>query len=243
MAEDEAGPALAATYARLREALRVGFVPTIFRMLGTYELYLTAATDLVGELLASDAAEEFAVRARQRASRGVTGVPAARIPLGADADAVEALLERYNRANPRNLLAARALLRTGPLDPGGVMDPGIVTAPSAEDPDSILADVFEAHGGFVQPGLWRELADFPAILAQAWRAVLPLAEEPAFQETRAAIGELAAEATAGLNPPDPSDLGFDPGEVRSIEAILSWFHRGIAAMIVEVEYLRRICER
>lgn len=242
VAEDEAGPALAATYARLRAASGVDFVPTIYRMLGVHEGYLAAATDALAGLLASDAAEQFCVQARRQPSRAASRLPAGSISLGASEGEVDALLERYARANPRSLLFARALLPAGPTDPGDVMGPREVgdTPLDASDPESILADVLDCHGGFVQPGAWRELAAYPEVLAQAWRAVRPLSDVPAFQETRGCIVAMATEIVGGLTPPDPLELGLSPEEVRSIQAILTWFTRGIAAMIVEVEYLRRI---
>ncbi len=238
VAEDDAGPALAATYARLREALGVSFVPTVYRMLGVHEAYLGAATAAVAELIASDSAEEFAVEARRRAHRAVSRMPAASIPLGAAKDAVEAIFERYNTANPRNLLFARALLPAGPTEPGGVMGPGQGSPPDSPDRKLILADVLESHGGFVQPGVWRELAEYPEFLAPAWQAVRPLGGVPAFQEARVSIARLASTVAAEVSPPDPEALGLSPEQVRSVETILTWFSRGITAMILEIEYLR-----
>jgi hypothetical protein len=238
VAEDEAGPALAATYARLREALGVGFVPTVYRMLGVHEAYLTAATAAVAELIASESAEEFALEARRMAHLAVSRMPAASIPLGADQDAVDAIFERYNTANPRNLLFARALLPAGPTDPGAVMGPDQGSSPSPPDRELILADVLELHGGFVAPGVWRELAEYPELLARAWPAVRALGSVPAFQEARVSIARLASTVAAEVSAPDPRALGLGPEQVRSVETILTWFSRGITAMIVEIEYLR-----
>lgn len=240
VAEDEAGPALAETYARLRAMLGVEFVPTVYRMLGVHESYLSAATESMDGLIEGDGAEAFASQARGLAGRAAAECPTASIALGSDTEAVEAMFERYNRANPRNLLFARAMLPSGPDEAGEVMGPGAGGAALPADPDSVLADVKAAHGGFVQPGMWRELAEFPEILTEAWRAVSPLRGVEAFQDARRSIIAAASSAAAGVEPPDPGRLGLSEEAARSIEAILTWFTRGIAAMIVEIEYLRLI---
>jgi hypothetical protein len=120
------------------------------------------------------------------------------------------------------------------------MGPTLAPAGNLADPEAVLVDIEEAHGGFVRPGLWRELSEFPEVLPAAWLAVRPLAELAAFQEARASILAAASEAVAGIEPPEPERLGLSAEAQRSIETILSWFTRGIAAMIVEIEYLRRV---
>ncbi|MBK5116333.1 MAG: hypothetical protein JJE23_05360 [Thermoleophilia bacterium] len=240
IAEDEAGPALARTYSRLREMLGVGFVPTLYRMLGVHESYLAAAADSIEGLIEGGGGEAFAVGARGLAGRAAADFPAASIQLGREADPINAMFERYNRANPRNLLVARALLPAGPDDAGGVMGPRENGPTSFADQEAVLVDVEAAHGGFVRPGLWRELAEFPEVLTEAWLAVSPLGDVPAFQDARASILSAATSAAADVDPPDPRELGLGGEAVRSIEATLSWFTRGISAMIIEIEYLRRI---
>jgi hypothetical protein len=49
--EDEATRAVAGVYDRLRGALGVGFVPTVFRMLACHERYFVAAIDAVAPLV------------------------------------------------------------------------------------------------------------------------------------------------------------------------------------------------
>lgn len=240
VAEDEAGPALARTYSRLRKMLGVEFVPTVYRMLGVHESYLTAATESAGGLIQGDAGDAFAARARELAGQAALSFPAAPISLGADAEKINAMFDRYNRANPRNLLFARALLPDGPVDAGGVMGPREAGATNFADPEAVLADVEAAHGGFVKPGLWRELADFPVVLLEAWSAVRPLADAPAFQDARSSLLAAASSVAADVEPPDPLALGLGAEAASSIGAILSWFTRGIAAMIIEIEYLRQI---
>jgi len=237
VAEDEAGPELAATYARLKLALGVDFVPTVYRMLGVHEVYLRAATDAVAGLIAGEAGERFAAEARRGARTAAARMPPASIALGGDGEEITALFDRYNTANPRNLLFARALNPRGPTDPGAVMGPSD-REPAGADVESILAEVLDTHGGFVQPGMWRELAAYPEVLAPAWQAVAPLGRSPVFQEARSSITELAGSAAAAVSPPDAIALGLAPEEARAVEQILNWFIRGISAMIVEIEYLR-----
>lgn len=241
IAEDEASEALAATYARLRAALGVNFVPTLYRMLAVWEPYLTAATDALAGLLASDEAERLAVEAHARAGEAVAGLresPA--IPLGPAGDEAIAILDRYKRANPRNLLFAQALLPTAPSAPGEVMGPPEHPPPQTDDPGPLLADILECHGGVVRPGMWRELAETPHVLGPMWRAARWFGGEESFQRARTAIAELAREAAGGIAAPDPRAHGLGADEVREVEATLIRFVRLITAMIVEIEYLRRI---
>lgn len=238
MAEDEAGPALARTYARLRELLGVPFVPTVFRMLGPYEAYLTAATDALADVLSGPAGAEFAELARRRAAETAERWPQVDLRAGDVAPDICAMIERYSTANPRSLLFAIALL------PGPPPDAGVMAAPAApaprDDPAAILEDVRAVHGGRIVPGLWRELAAHRDVLVRAWGAARPLAGSASFHEAQVAIAGHARSATAGLQTPDPASHGLDADHWRAVEDILAWFGQGIAAMIVEIEYLRRL---
>ena len=210
-------------------------------MLGVHQEYLTAATQSVGELVGSDRGESFAAHARDIASQAALAFPEVSITPGADSEAIHSMFDRYNRANPRNLLFTRAMLPEGPRDAGTVMGASRDEPTSFAGPEEVVADVEAAHGGFVKPGLWRELAEFPAVLTESWLAVRPLAGLPAFQEARAALLDAASDTAAGVVvAPDPRELGFSDEEAASIETILIWFTRGISAMVVEIEYLRLI---
>jgi hypothetical protein len=242
IAEDEARGTVAATYERLREALGIRFVPTAYRMLALYEPYLTAATDALADLIAGDEAERFAIQVRTRARRAAGDLPATHgLSLGRAKDDVVAILEGYSRANPRNLLFTQALLQAAPAGPGDVMVALRSPPPETDDPDTILADILESHGGLAVPGLWRELAEFPDVLGPMWRAVRASSDAVAFQRACLSVGELAraaTELTEAANPPDPRALGLGSEEAQEIEHILNWFVRLIAVMIVEIEYLR-----
>jgi hypothetical protein len=239
VAEDEAGPELARTYARLRELLGVPFVPTVFRVLGPYEPYLTAATDALAGVLSGPASAEFAAAARRRAAAATAEWRAGALCPGDRAADIGAMIERYNTANPRNLLFATALLPDSPRE-AGVMAAAATPPPPHDDVESILEDIRIVHGDYVLPGLWRELAAHPHVLAPAWRAVRPLAGSPAFLEARAALTEQARAATADVRVSDPAAHGLRGDELQAVERVLAWFSDGIAAMIVEIEYLRRL---
>lgn len=237
VAEDEAGPALRETYARIAGLLGVPFVPTIYRMLGRWPDWLAASVDAIGPLLATRAADAFAGDARERAASA--GLPGDPLPAGNDARAVLAVLERYNRANPRSLLFATALDGGAPR-PQGLMSHGSRDVPpfTAGDPAGVLEDVRARHGGLVLPGVWRELAGWPDVLDAAWRRVRPLAGVPAFQNARTAVADLALAATSGTVAPSPADHGVPEADQAEIAAITGWFAHGIPAVIVEIEYLR-----
>jgi hypothetical protein len=238
IAEDEAGPALRETYARIAGLLGVPFVPTIYRMLGRWPDWLAAAVDTIGPLLATREADAFATDARQRAASAA--LPGDAVHAGDDAPAVLAVLERYNRANPRSLLFATALDGGAPR-PRGLMGPGAPDAsPWSGDPGGVLEDVRARHGGLVLPGVWRELAGWPDLLEAAWRQVRPLAAVPAFQHARTAVADLALAATSGTVAPSPADHGVPDADLAELATITGWFAHGIPAVIVEIEYLRRL---
>jgi hypothetical protein len=235
IAEDEASDAVAALYARLRDALEVRFIPTVFRMLARHELYLAAAVDALTGGIDASTRHAFAQRAR-----GVTadaldaGGAGGAVTLGTGGEHAEVveLLTRYHEANPRGMLVVRALAR-GVRPATGVMSPPL--PPPAPE---LLADVRACHGGFTVPGMWRELhARHPAVALGAWPAVRELATTPGFDAARAAVMALADEAMATVTPPRPAELGADPTAVAEIEEILAWFSVGIPSMVVEIEYL------
>ncbi len=237
VAEDEAGPELARTYARLHRALGVAFVPTVYRMLGRWPGYLAAATDALAPALASESAERFAAAARARAV--AVELPGSPIDAGPSAPEILALLERYNTANPRSLLFASALA-PGALPPGGLMEPEAISSTEPADAAALLEEIRTRHGGFVLPGVWRELAGRPAVARAAWREVRPLARIPAFHDARAAIRELAIAQTAAVAAPELAERHVAREDRADLERIVSWFAHGIPAVLVEIEHLRRL---
>jgi hypothetical protein len=232
IAEDQASDAVAALYARLRDALEVPFIPTVFRILARHELYLAAAVDALTGGIDASTRHAFAQRARGVTRDALDAGTAVTLGTGGEYAEVVELLSRYNEANPRGMLVVRALAR-GVRPATGVMAPPLPT-PVPE----LLADVRACHGGFTVPGMWRELhARHPAVALEAWPAVRKLATTPGFAAARAAVMALADEAMASVTPPRPAELVADPTAVAEIEEILAWFSVGIPSMVVEIEYL------
>ena len=225
VAEDEARGPVVGLYARLRELLGVPFVPTVFRMLALHEDYLAAVVDAASTV----PVERLAASAR----RGVelaAGVarqlePSA-VSAGGDTAAVQALLARYNVANPAGMLIVVAL--SDGLGPARVMQAPLPERASR----SLLDDVLLCHGGFTVPGLWRELADgWPEVAERAWSEIRSLARDPRFAAGRDALVALASEAAPAGTFPRAVD---HPGAGE----IVAWFARGIPTMVLEIECLR-----
>ncbi|UGS39145.1 hypothetical protein [Capillimicrobium parvum] len=254
VAEDEATGAVADAYARLRDALGVDFLPTVVRMLGRYDRLLTATTDAMAGVLGGPEGAAFAGAARARGTEAAERLPGGALAAGAAAADVRVLLERYNVANPRNLLLVTALSAgladaepapgtTPAPPPAGVATaagaPAVMYAPLPAPVPGLLDDIRACHGGFTVPGMWRELAaSRPAVAERAWRLVRPLAGE---DELHAAIADVAARAAAvvrGQAMPNVADLGYDAEAQADIAGIVTWFRLGIPTMVIEIEYLR-----
>jgi hypothetical protein len=231
VAEDEAGPRLAAAYARLRELLGVPFVPTVYRRLGCHEPFLTAAVDRLALVLEGATADRFGAAARGRGAAAAEALGLEPLPAGGARAEALALVERYNAANPRGLLFALALAGDAAGDGPAVMRP-----PLPEPADDLPADVRACHGGVTVPGLWRELAaSAPSLARAAWAQIRPLAGDERFASARRDVLRAAREAIAAAPaPPEPP-----AGERAAIDGILAGFIPTIAAMVVEIEILRR----
>lgn len=229
VAEHEAGPALARTYADLRAALGVPFIPTLYRVLGTDEPFLTAATGALRDVIGGAHGAAFAAEARRLGA--AADLPQASLDVGPDAPALLALIDEYNRANPRNLLFALALAPRAASDP--FPSPAGALAVGA-DAAALLADIGACHGDAVMPGLWREVAaSHPTLLAPAWHAIRGVLGTPAFEAARADVVGAARATVAAAAAPAPATPA-------ALVEPLAWFARGISTMIVEIELLRRL---
>jgi hypothetical protein len=237
VAEDEAGDAVVALYARLRELLDIAFVPTVFRMLAVHERYLAAVVDA----LAATSARRRAAHARacvEFAVRVAAELDPPALDAGTDAPRVAALLDRYNVANPSGLLVLTALAMG--LEPArGVLEPPLPSRAGRSLDDDVLA----CHGGFTVPGLWRELGHgWPALAERAWNQIRALAEAPRFGTGRTELVALAAGAIGPGELPRPAAVltGRDAAEV---EPIVAWFACAIPTMVLEIECLRLALNR
>jgi hypothetical protein len=213
----------------------VPFVPTVYRMLACYERFLVEAVDALADALRGDRTECFAMAARALGAVAAERLDGPPIDPGADRAAILALIDRYNVANPRNLLFAVGL--AGGRPPGAALP--IMEPPLPPARDDLLADVEACHGGLTVPGLWRELAAWPEVAGTAWSHVRPLAGRPDFDRARTEILALARRTAGAAAAPEPAGLGYGPEDIAAIDEILAWFPRGISTMVVEIEYLRR----
>jgi hypothetical protein len=237
VAEAQAGAALATIHARVREALGVPLVPTVFRMLSRHEHYLAAALDALRAAPPADLGEH-AAKAREIGVRAAVVLAPAPLHAGDAAAAVEALLDRYNQANARSLLLVAAMAR-GVRPATGVMEPRQPPR-SPAGAGGLLDDIRACHGDFTVPGVWRELADgWPQLAVAAWAGVRPLPDDAAFGEARGELIAMARAAVVGTATPTPADLGCTEHEARDIERILAWFVVAIPTMVIEIECLRR----
>lgn len=225
VAEDEAGPSVAALYSRLRELLGVPFVPTVFRMLAVHEDYLAAVVDAASGTPA-ERRETYARRGVELAARVARQLEPGSVSAGEGAGAIRAVLDRYNVANPAGMLILAAL--SDGLEPAPVL-----VAPLPERAGrSLQDDVLMCHGGFTVPGLWRELAHgWPDVAERAWTEIRSLAQAPGFASGRDDLVALASEAIPATTFPRAD---VDP----DVERIVTWFARAIPTMVLEIECLR-----
>jgi hypothetical protein len=232
IAEDQATGALVETYERLRRALGVGFVPTVFRMLGRHERYLAAAIEAVGPLLEEPRGSQLSTEVRARARQAALDIQ----PLtpGSDLAPIGVLINRYNDANPRSLVIMRVLAR------GLTSTSGVMTSPLApRTPHALLAEIAACHGGLTVPGLWRELHLLaPQRAAAGWEQVREAAQRPAFARAVAEVIALAEAAGEGWRAPSAAELALSAAQALEIDRILGWFAIVIPTMVVEIECLR-----
>ncbi len=233
VAEDDADARVAVLYARLREALEVPFVPTVFRMLAVHHEYLEAVVDALCALPAGRR-RCYARRCLELAADVAAQLETRRLGAGRDTAAIMALIARYNAANSSGLLVLAAL--SDGLDPAA----GVLDAPLPPRSGRALeADILACHGGFTVPGLWRELMHgWPDVAERAWIEVRRVAGSPRFDTGRTELLDLAARALPSERFPRPAAVIVEPGAARDAERIVTWFARAIPTMVLEIECLR-----
>jgi hypothetical protein len=233
VAEDEAGAGVAASYARLREALGTPFVPTVFRMLAVHEGYLEAVVDAVCATPA-ERRRSYAQRCLEAAAEVARQLEPEGLDAGEHTAAIRALIARYNLTNPKGLLVLAAL-STGLDRADGVLEAPL--PPRSGRP--LEADILACHGGFTVPGFWRELSHgWPELAERAWTEVRTLAASPRFAAGRTQVLDLAAEALPPERFPRPDAAIRDAEAARDVARIVSWFARAIPTMMLEIECLR-----
>lgn len=239
VAEDEANGALADTFEKVRSILGVPFVPTIYRRLAIYDRFLIACVDTASDALSGPQAKGFVTDAQACAAGYVREFqfPSLDPVVNGEKDrkAFVDLINRYNAANPCNILFALVLNQSRV---------GERTVMARELPCEVAADpldeIYRSHGNFVIPGFWRELALSPNTFRRAWASVRPLAGTDSFKNAQLGVEHLARQRAAVLDIPNPAQLGYTEEECSDIERVLAWFKQAIPVMIVEMEYLRRL---
>lgn len=225
--EAEASGAVAASYDSVRSALRSPFVPTVYRRLAVHPAALSVAVGALPAVVDAALADGFADEVI-----GLAGslTSAREVPPAPDPSGPAAVVERYRRANPLNLLFAVSLLgvEEAPLP---VMVPTLPPRQPQEDDDILLC-----HGGSVLPGLWRDLGSWPDWRSAAWSTI----------REQAAAGGLAVARDAVLRTATQHAAASDQRAVRDDVAFLlpqdlahdlRRFAVVIAAMVAEAEWL------
>lgn len=229
--EDDAPAAIAAGYQRIRDLLGSTFVPTIYRLLALYPQAFAVALDRMPQVIALGADAGFVPAAQEAARSRLAGQPTD----GHDAHReVAAVVGRYRRANPMNLLFSISIAGVDARPDGPVMEP-----PLPPESDDIWADILAAHGGVITPGLWRDLAPWPDDLAALWPSTRAVADGGALARAREAVRDLAVAVLAdnGL-----ADLPDQISSLLPASAIadFAWFPTGVATMVAEGEWLDNV---
>jgi len=239
VADTEAVGAVARAYQLLRTALGVSHVPTVYRMLATHPAFFVEFVDCslpaVERYMTDDVPARLRAAARSSLPTGKT-----RINEAERLSDVWELLDRYNRANPLNLLLTLLLAGPDAVLRDDVMRPPLPDPPSGEGVDELLADIRACHGGVTVPGLWREMFGATGSARPIWESVRASAEEGHVVRSRDAVFDAAREAV-----PEQDHLTWlveehSPQDRAGIDRIVGWFPSGISAMIAEIEIMKTV---
>ncbi len=220
-------------YRRIRNLLGSTFVPTVYRRLAVYPAAFTLAVDHLPEVVRLGESTDF-VRTAQSAAR--IPLAGASVDLNVVHPAVVDVVERYRRANPLNLLFSMSIMGAEARPTQSVMEPPLAPGPG---PEGIQQDILVSHGGFITPGIWRDLAPWPVSLQTLWLSTRAVAQDGRLALARNAVLDLAAAALCG------TELKYLPARLapllpRSAVSDLAWFPIGVSSMIVECEWLHTL---
>lgn len=236
VAEVDAHGSIAEGFAIVRAALHSTFVPTIYRRLAVHPEAFAVAVAALPEVVRIGEAAGFVDMA---CSTARTALPP---PVEADAVALReltlsepgpsAVLDRYRKANPLNLLFSMSICGlTVPPRPA-VMAPPLPTSEGAD----LWVDIEACHRAAFVPGVWRELAPWPAVLNDLWPRTRQLAALGGVVVARDAVRRAAITVLSGTS--------VEQGAARTRDALgpenaaaFDWFQTGVATMIAEVEWL------
>jgi len=234
--EVDARGSIAEGYAVVRAALHSTFVPTIYRRLAIHPEAFAIAVAVLPEVVRIGDDAGFVALACSTAR--------AALPAPGDFDAAAlrelpegepgpgAVLGRYRRANPLNLLFSLSICGLAVPPKPAVMAPPL---PISDDAD-LWADIEACHRAAFVPGVWRELAPWPAVLNDLWPRTRQLAAVGGVVGARDAVRQLAITVLSGTS--------VEHGATRARDALgpdaaaaFDWFPTGIATMVAEVEWL------
>lgn len=261
LAEADAPPAIRAIYADIRRLGAVPMVALIWRHLATLPGVIEACWESVGPRFREGRVQEAAWAVARATALPPLPVlrPAALTLIGigpAERATVATVLDAYNRANPVNLMAVRAILaRLGstapaqslPAAPAWSPPDAIAALPLMTPPEKIspairaalaeLSAVKQDPATMAVPSLYRHLTDWPAFIGLI-HAVL----HPGFEDGRipAAVADVRGRITAEADrlAATMAPIG-KPAHRPEVAAAIDRFSGLIPEMIVVGGMLRR----
>jgi len=239
VAETEAVGAVARAYKLLRAALGVSHVPTVYRMLATHPTFFLEFVDHSLPAIERFTANGSPARLRA-AARSALPTDSAQNNRADRGHHIWELLDRYNQANPVNLLLTLLLTGSDTVLRNDVMRPPLPDPPSRENVEEFLTDIWACHGYVTVPGLWREMFRAPDSARPIWQSVRASAAEGNVARCGDAVIGAALQSI-----PEEDYLtwlleGQPPQDRADIDRILNWFPSGISAMIAEIELVKTL---
>jgi len=233
IAEVDATAEIEEAYRHIRSVLASTFVPTIYRRLALYPAAFTLAVDHLSQVVKLADNTNFVGTAHTLAQIPLSGVSLS--PYVPEPGVVK-VVERYRKANPLNLLFSMSLAGAEARTTRPAMQ-----APLGPVQIEIQREIFDAHGAFITPGLWRELAPWPVSLRELWLKTREIAQDGRLIVARESVMKGAAAVFIG------SELEFLPARIGALlpsSALtdLAWFPTGIATMVVEGEWLHNLID-
>jgi hypothetical protein len=251
VSEDAAQGLVAEIYEDIRTVLGLPLVNLVYRHLAVEPRRLEAAWRQLRPNLTDEASDTGAEALLAKAVVDAAPIPSAALRTvgvgSVELAQAAAVLDAYNQANPRNLIALRALLvgvpgtgspRPSAPRPAPVPLPGLA---SLDGLDEALRALLDEMAGAVAakgeerliPGLFRHLAHSPGLLALAWTVLRPAVVGRSVARAANVVARQAAGLAAGL--PHPVEATPDP----ETAAVVRRFTETIPRMLVVGVTLRR----
>jgi hypothetical protein len=251
ISEAEASGTVAEVYAAIRRAFGLPVVMLVYRHLATVPGRLQAVWSELEPNLSDAAIDAAAAELTEVAVARVAAITPATIDaIGIaprELEQVRTTVDAYAYANPRNLVAARALLDGAPGTGRRALPAGkrtcageLLPMVSLEELDppvrallEELSGPFSGRGeGLLVPSLFRHLASRPDLLALTWAVLRPLAKGRELARRANLLRARAGALAAAL--PSPVMRVEEAGARRAVER----FSITIARMTVATAALR-----